>query len=278
MRRRHPFILLWLLLLCCAVPVLAHKVGEERVVCPFSRRPFLALVEMSGTQMCQRFDFKPVGYIGAPSLVPICPDHGFAIDRELFNTEVEKLRPWVESPEFRRMAAEESPYYRIAQARERLSAAPEQIAFAYLSASWQVEEDPPRYQRYIDLAVRALDAHIAAVAAAPDAGGRQLSADDATVLAAELERRLGRFDAARTRLATLDGGSEASLATFVQRERELIDARDAERHYLSSDGEARCAELDRAQIKAASEWKPGTPLREPPEPTKGPLSAQHLRP
>ena len=136
------------LLAFVAQPVSARTTAEVTRVCPFTGTEFKAEVEASGSRFCQRLDMKPVGAIGAPPLVPICPDDGFVVYKETFEPEeVSTLRGWVESDEFRRITAKESPYFRIAKTLERLSAPDDEVAWAYVQASWEIESDPETYAK-----------------------------------------------------------------------------------------------------------------------------------
>jgi hypothetical protein len=206
----------------------------------------MAKIDASGTQFCQRLDLKPIGPIAAPALLPICPEDGFVVYKETFSEdEITTLRPWVESDEFRRMTREESPYYRVAQTLERLSAPDDTVASIYISASWEVESDPDRYRRYLALAISRIDSyrsHIKAGKAAQDGW----PAEAAALLAAELERRLGQFEAARRRLTPLaeDSDLEGNLLEVIRYELELIEQSDAGPHYWPRDDQERCGRWD----------------------------------
>src|SRR5262245_45312529 len=119
-------------------------------VCPFTGTKFRAHVDASGTRLCLRLDLKPIGLIGAPVELPVCPDDGFVVFKEEFSAgEVERLRPWVESQEFRRLATNESTYYRKAATLRKLGAPSGEVAWALVQASWQVDDDAKKYERYV---------------------------------------------------------------------------------------------------------------------------------
>jgi hypothetical protein len=277
---RTPIAAAFVFALAGVLPALGRTLGETKSVCPFSGLPFLAITENSGSQMCMRLDLKPVGFIGAPPRVPICPDHRFPVYRtDWSKADIARLRPWVESDEFRILAANESPYFRIARIEERLAAPQQTVAWSYLAASWQVEDDPERYRRYLELALARLGTHLATATSDSTQSGRALSNLQANLVAAEIERRLGRFDAALDRLVPLDAAGNDTLAPILQRERELNEHRDGEPHYLSQGPESDCAALDRRGTATdRAEWAPGEALPfESPGPTKGPLPPAQLR-
>lgn len=262
-----------------ARPGHSRTVSNDTVVCPFSGQSFFALREKSGTQICLRLDMKPIGFIGAPPLVPVCPDHRFAVYKTAFSPEeIGRLRPWVESDEFRALAAEESPYFRIARTQEQLGEPHAAILHSYLAASWQVESDPDRYRRYVALTLAEVEAHQREFEAVATSQARALSPDEASLLAAELNRRLGRFAEARRQLTAIQATPDSPLARFVAYEDELINQGDSRPHYLPREDEPRCAELDRM----GREVELPLPSGEAPPPiatkTVGPLPPGKLRP
>jgi hypothetical protein len=258
-----------------AIP--ARTTATSPQVCPFTGTPFIAIVEKSGTRVCTRLDLKPVGYLGAPPLVPVCPDDGFVLYKPSFSDgEIAQLRPWVESDVFRTLARDESTYFRIARTQEKLSAPAPEVALSYVAASWQVEADPKRYRRYVLQAIAVLDPYIANPPTG--AASSHLPTAEATLLSADLKRRLGQFDDARQRLGTLKGTDDVQLAELVEFELALVEAGDSKPHYFPRGEDPRCAVLDRQQL-AAPEPAPQGELPTPvPMPTAGALGADKLRP
>jgi hypothetical protein len=210
----------------------ADTLGSVERVCPFTGKKFSGRIDTSATHFCVRLDLKPIGATGAPPELPVCPDDGFIVFKETFTgAELERLRPWVRSDEFRIMTANESTYYRYAETLRRLGQPSKQIAWRLVQASWQVDNDREKYARYATAAVKELEA---------------LAADpNMVLLAAELERRTGRFDGARAKLERLQKQTGVSDGARAQLERELqfVAEHDSTRHYMQLD-EERCKELD----------------------------------
>jgi hypothetical protein len=144
--RHQEFLVTFTILVLLVSSAEARTTAWTTRVCPFTGTSFPAVEEASGTQVCLRLDTKPIGFIGAPAVVPICPDDGFVVYKPEFS-EQEKaiLRPWVQSPQFRALADSESPYFRIAVTQRRLSEPALAVAHSYLAASWKVEFDHDRY-------------------------------------------------------------------------------------------------------------------------------------
>jgi hypothetical protein len=233
--------------LLAATSTSGRTFGSVERVCPFTGTKFNAEIDASGTRLCQRLDLKPIGFIGAPAEVPVCPDDGFVVFKERFSTEeVNRLRPWVESEEFREMTRTESEYYRIAQTLRRLGEPSDEVAWQLVQASWQVEKDREKYRRYVGEAVRELLA--AAATTSPPASGREpaLRPEVAAVLASELERRTGQLEHARARLQQLKQkpGLPSTLVEVIDWELELVAAGDTSAHYLPRESEERCSRSD----------------------------------
>jgi hypothetical protein len=278
-RMRSSVLVALIVVLFAPFAASARTTAKAARVCPFTEKPFTATVEMSGTRVCTRLDLKPVGFVGAPPLMPICPDDGFVLYKPSFSpTEIATLRPWVESDDFRRLAREESPYFRIALTQEKLSAPPDEIALSYVAASWEVESDPERYRRYVLAALAILDSSIVNATPRASAAGTFLPQAEATLLSAELMRRVGQFDAARERLQRLNGTSDAQLAKILAYELELVEARDTAPHFFQREDEARCAMLDQQQRSAPVPEPEAEAPQVTPPPTAGSLPSDKLRP
>jgi len=227
-------------------PATAATTAEVRRTCPLTGTEFTATVAASGYRSCQRLDMKPVGAIFAPYPVPICPDDGFPVYKESFSeSETAQLRGWVESEEFRAMAAAESSYFRIAKIQEKLGASAYSLAWSYLQASWQVEHEPEKYGRYAALTLEMVDRHLAELGLEP-ATEDAWDADSSALLATELARKLGRFDEARTRLKGIEMKAVADehVAALLRYEASLIDESDSGAHYYPLDEQEKCASHD----------------------------------
>lgn len=235
-------------------------VPVERI-CPIDGKSFAAQADVGGTMTCRRLDMKPVGDIAAPPELSVCPRDGVVVEREgLDPEEVDKIKAWVLSDAYKKLATE-STYYRLAAIQERLGAAPVDVGFSYVAASWQVEADPSTCKRYLEKAIEPLER-----AAAPDASDAQ-GRTDAVMLLVEIERRLGRFDAAHKRLEAFKASPAANDETIkrvVALQLELVGKKDSGLHYLAAEGAAEddCRAQDRAS-GAKDEPRLEVPVQKP---------------
>jgi hypothetical protein len=210
----------------------ARTLGSVERTCPFTGTKFSGRIDLSGTRFCTRLDQKPIGMIGAPPEVPVCPDDGFIVFKESFSAaELASLRPWVGSDDYKKLTANETTYFRYAETLRRLGSPSDEIGWRLVQASWQVEREPERYRRYVAAAVKELEG----LAANPDMA----------LLEAELQRRTGQFDPARRKLEALQKqpGLSDALRAAVARELQFVAEHDSTRHYVQAD-EERCKELD----------------------------------
>lgn len=231
-----------------AGPALAYRPMPIDVECPIDGRRFGSVEMGSGTQFCLRLDLKPVGAIPAPAPIHSCPNDGYVWHRDdLSESEMDRVRDWVRSDAYQQLRSE-SPYFRLARIYERVGRDSWQIAHAFLNASWEVEANPDRYRKYLGESHSHLVRHL-------EQAGAQLftSARNERVarqiLAGELERQLGMFDAARARFEKLrqDAGATPIERTIVDYELQLVAGSDREPHYVPGDDpdEERCRSYDR---------------------------------
>jgi len=180
-------------------PANAVTTAEVTLTCPIDGRPFKAIQVVSYFQSGMRLDFKPLGALVAPYPFPVCPENGFVMYQQNFSDgELNVLRAVVASDEYRRLRREHTDYFMAAHLKERMGATAYELAQTYLGASWEAERDRPQLvDRYRELALEKCDAFVQ--------GKRGGSRDwwTASILAAELDRLLGRFDAVETRIGTL---------------------------------------------------------------------------
>jgi len=203
----------------------AMTVHEVDVTCPIGGGKFTTRMVGSGTAFGQYLDRRRFGATVSPWPLAKCPANGFVIYKDDFTaTEIAQLGPIVASPEYRELQARETDHYLAAYLQRRLGAAPLAVFPFLLAATWEATGDE-RYDRYATEALAALEQ----VMAKPDA-----TFEDArghAQLAAELERRLGRFDAAHRRLSTLLPAVRGTgLEPLVRQELRLVDARDRAPH------------------------------------------------
>ncbi|MGY3266776.1 hypothetical protein [Lysobacter sp. HA35] len=196
--------------------------------CPIGGEAFTATLAMSGTQFGQNLDRRPVGAIASPWPMARCPKNGFVLFKQDFTpAEIKTLQPFVLSPDYQALQKSESNYFLASRLMEKLGAPQNEIASALLRATWEVEKDP-RYPRYAQAALDSID-----VLLLRDSSMSKDERASYQQIAGELERRLGRFDAARVRftaLFTAPGVQGMPIGRLVQQELELISKRDTATH------------------------------------------------
>jgi hypothetical protein len=229
------------LLLVAAEDSDSVTLGSVERTCPFTGRVFSGRFDVTGTRFCQRLDLKPIGSFASPAQIPVCPDDGFIVFKPAFSAaELDRLRPWLASDAYRRITRDETTYYRYAQTLRALGEPSAEVAWRLVQATWQVERDGDKYRRYANEAL----AELALVEASDKR--RSLEPNLAAALAAELERRMLRFDAARVRLEALQAKPDlpSRLRELVAWELELVAVKDPTRHYLPRGSEEHCRALD----------------------------------
>ena len=179
-----------------ATPGQALTVGTATFTCPIDGKTFQAKVARSGTSFGMRLDTKRIGPIAQPWPMPACPGSGLPLYKRKFtDAEVAKLKALVATPAYRAARKGNTNYYVAAWVLSKLRANQFRVAIYYLRASWEAESgDKGRHRRYLETALRAFDAFLKN--ANPKSSRYHMSA----LLAANLERRLGRFDKAQARI------------------------------------------------------------------------------
>ena len=178
------------------LPAQAMTMGMREYTCPINGRKFKASVAMSGTSFGMRLDTRRIGPIASPWTMPVCPGSGFPLYKRTFSKEERAtLRKLVATPEYAAVRRANTTYFLAAWVQERLGANGFRVALYYLRATWQAEgSDTARHRRYLETTLRALDAHL------KGAKLKKRQTHFAILLAANTERRLGRFDAAIERI------------------------------------------------------------------------------
>ncbi|WP_202843629.1 hypothetical protein [Luteimonas saliphila] len=216
-------------ILALAVPrAEALTILTQEFTCPIGGEVFSQSMAGSGTQFGQDFDLRPYGPTAAPWPLPVCPGNGFVMFKDEFSAgELQRLAAYVEGARYRGMVAEdEASYFRAAALMERLGMPVAERADALLKATWQAGTDAARYRRY---AAAALAAHEQSCGQS-QADGPGEEGLQCRMLIGELQRRLGRFDAAaatfaRARIAhaAIDFESEWLRGYLLH----VLDAQDA---------------------------------------------------
>ena len=221
-----------------ALPTLSSVIVPVDRECPIDGKQFEDVAEASGSVFCVRLDLRKGGYISDPPLLSECPTDRFVWYEDDFTpAEIDSVREWVRSKEYAALVAGESPHHRLAKIYERLGRDPLQIATAYRHAAWEVEERDPQKRRR-DL--RASLSHLLRANAQLDPSADPREREGRAILAGELERQVGDFEAARARFTALrdaGGFADETHGEIVRYELELISARDSDPHAAPWEGE-----------------------------------------
>ena len=178
-----------------AGPAHAGMPYSEPMKCPIGGESFEHVTTMSYTIFGQRPDGKPFGSWHFPLDLPRCPGNGLIVFDEFSPADLERLEPLIASAEYRAMLPVETDYYLAAWLMEKLGRKPIDVAWMIVQASWQADGKPALKARYQADYVERL---------------RALERKDDEFLWLVMQgravnglRELGRFDEARTLLASL---------------------------------------------------------------------------
>ncbi|WP_439892548.1 hypothetical protein ACS7SF_08640 [Ralstonia sp. 25C] len=215
--------------LVLALPIMANAMTmrDTEFVCPIGKERFHAQQAMSGTILGRELDLRPYGAIAAPTPLPKCPSNGFVMfSHHLSDANLAKLTLYVNSPEYVALKDKHTNYYLAAQLQRKLDRPADEVAYTLLQATWEAQGEA-QYKQYAAETLAALEALLAQ----PD-----INLDNVLtfqLVAGELERRLGKFDAAKARFLRLrdQGDGAGSLAkSWVDYELTLVEAKDTLPH------------------------------------------------
>ena len=210
----------------------ARRPMRKQVTCPICGHKFTAIVDVSGTMFGRRLDLRPVGPYPAPWMIPVCPRDHFVMYKGRFSpAEIARLKPLVLSPQYQALAKDGAPsYYLLSRIFKFLGKSNPVIAYTLLKATWQVEGQRAKWTKYANETLVLYD-KIYNNRTPKDARWRV-----AALLSGEFQRRLGRFDDAKTRfiaLKQMDGQPKFQtgiLAKIIGFQLELIGKRDSKPH------------------------------------------------
>ncbi len=217
-------------ILACGGTTFADTARSVDCVCPLCKTEFKAVVAMSGTMFNRRLDLRPLGAIRSPWPVPVCPKCGFALYKPLndkyTDEEVKKLRGFVNSAAYRKLATDAVSHERLARLFEFLGHDPDEIAGVYLQASWQAEDkkDAESNRALLEKSREWLEKYLASSPEKDEKWRTQV------FLRGELLRRLGKFDEAKKhfdRLGAMAAFQEGPFPRLIVQELTLIKAKDA---------------------------------------------------
>lgn len=212
-------------------PAAALTTAEVEATCPIDGHTFSYRAMMSGTQFGQRLDLKPIGPIAAPAPLPVCPkDHAVVFDEELSGEALAKQKALVATAAYAAAAKDEPSYALLARTLDALGHPAAAVGFAWLRASWQVEGDAAKTTRFLTAALAGYERELASKTSA--------DAFQIGLIAGEIERRLGRFDAAGKRFAALAADAKAKekpFAGIIAYQRKLVGDKDSAPHQIPED-------------------------------------------
>lgn len=190
-----------------SVAVEAHTSYEADLVCPIGGEKFKAMLTASGTSFGKFLDLKPYGPIAAPWPLAKCPTNGFVMFQSKFSdTDISRLETFVASTQYREMKNTHTNYYLAASLQRQIDAPLPQLASTLLYATWEAPDS-----LYSTYAAEALEAYQALLKAEPADSKNWVTYQ---LIAGELERRLGKFEAAANRFSDLK--KNPSLDSFVK--------------------------------------------------------------
>jgi len=184
---------------------------ESTVTCPIDGKQFISTMVASFYQSGMRLDSKPLGALIAPYPYPVCPGNGFVMyQAEFSKDELTAIRAIVLTDDYRRLRNQHTNYCMVGYVKERLEGEDYDLGNMYLRASWEAEsERPALVQQYQALAIAKYDAFLK---------GDSTRSEDwwyAAVVAAELDRLLGHFNAVEIRLKDLPTAPDSSLTLAI---------------------------------------------------------------
>ncbi len=207
----------------------ALVIHSIEVTCPIDGEKFRADQAASYTVAGQFLDMKPFGAMIAPPQLPKCPTSGFLIYKENFSeAEIQTLKEFVSSNQWRRLIGRNTDYYLIAKLRAHLGETPAQLKFVLLQATWEPKSQP-KYRQYAKTALEAYNE-----ALKEEYVDRQQWLSDQLV-AGELERRLRQFDKALIRFASLENDPDMQSSRFreiLELQLKLINAKNSGPHKI----------------------------------------------
>ena len=252
-----------LLLACiaCAVNSL-----EQEFLCPICGTHWQQRIETSSRAKGMRLDLRQVGDVVDPPTLPQCTKCRFPFFSDRLAEQAKdpakarafkQLGSFVLGADFQMLAAKNPSYFALAQVQQILKAPHRHIALSYLRASWQVEDREVACRPLLE---KAREHYLAAL---DETDAKDPQRRDFALLCGEIERRLGKWDAAENRFRELEssgilkGTPQADIPVL---QLHLIAHHDSAPHLL--DG-ADVAQIRDAKNPAQPDEKPALQLGVP---------------
>lgn len=202
--------LLTLLLALAAGRVLAYQEVVKKVKCPLCGAPVAGTVFTQGTRTGLRLDLKPLGDVPTPMPLLVCPGCSFVLFQDHLSPALkDSLNGFVKSDAYRNTLPGNTSYFMLGQISEFRKMPAKDIAYAYLNAGWQTEDDTARYHQYLELARQF---YAQAKAEAKDSTNEDYVS--LCLQECELLRLLGRFDEAGEAIAKMKKNYLLDLSKF----------------------------------------------------------------
>lgn len=243
---------LWFLFSVLTPPLAqAHTMGDVGKFCPLDQVQFITTMDFSGTSFGMRLDLRPVGPTAAPWRLAVCPKDHFVLFKDEFSAdEIAHLKKFVHTPQYQDLAKDASSYFLVGKIFEYLKKDESTLGHIFLKATWQVEGDAAKYRRYAEVSLQHFNTFLAAdkplekapVKTKPKGKGDDDEKSDpeqeritAELVAGELERRLEKYDEAKTRftrIAAQPAFKKGVFAKIVEYQLQLIAQKDNAPHQL----------------------------------------------
>lgn len=162
--------------------------SPQKMKCSVGGESFTHIGTASYTIYGNRPDGKPFGSWKFPIALPVCPGNGLVMYREFTGDEIARLKPLIESAEYRAMIRRDTPYFRAVWLERALKPDSGRILWMALSASWEADGDPALKKTYQQT--------FADLAASAKPAPEDLQWLFMQMRAANARRELGEFDAA----------------------------------------------------------------------------------
>jgi len=207
------------LLAAATGPARATTFRDVEIVCPLDGTVFRATMLNSGLQTGIGLDFKPLGMTPAPWPLAQCPGNGFVIYKSEFSAyELSRLRVIVRGETYQSMLGQDSPHFLAAHLMAAMHEPPSRIAVMLLRATWEAR-GREQYRTYALAALAAYEKLL------HTHHGRPHQRLFSSLVAGELERRLGLFEQARHRFLAIpfQGRLGEPYDRIIQLQLELIE-------------------------------------------------------
>lgn len=141
-------LLLALSLSLSTAPANATTLRSADFVCPVGGETFQATVYGSWFGYGGRPDGRALGTLRGYVPPPECPGNRLVMYRDFSASELERFPTIITSDEYKRLAAEETEFYRVAWLERALDPQSSEYVWHLLRATWYVDRDPEKKTRY----------------------------------------------------------------------------------------------------------------------------------